>query len=396
VLQIDPCSSGLAGVAVGEPVAAADRVEDVGTTRRPRAAGSGSVTVIPVSGAVRAAWTVDGFRAAVLAVTRTKDTDTGGTCQALVGVGTLVAPADRIENPWADVGPPGTATASFTVAGFLEAEVPARAVRVVNAVFFAALTVAQHTDARSGGLAGVAVGESVAAADGIEDLTADSRAGLAKSLAVAFAVFPATVGVAWTVGVGGAVVEVALTVAQHTDARSGGLAGVAVGEPVAAADGVPDVRASGRDLLTSTRPTAISDIPGAVLVPVATLVRGARSRLVLAGFVALTAEPIGRRVGATPVRTGCRWRQAAYEERAELEDGVGDIVVAVVVAVGGVGTGRPRASGEERIEIEDPIADVEVAVLVGVATAKRRLGATAVSGDERRRGQDHDQRRHDQ
>jgi len=325
VLQIDPCSSGLAGVAVGEPVAAADRVEDVGTTRRPRAAGSGSVTVIPVSGAVRAAWTVDGFRAAVLAVTRTKDTDTGGTCQALVGVGTLVAPADRIENPWADVGPPGTATASFTVAGFLEAEVPARAVRVVNAVFFAALTVA-----------------------------------------------------------------------QHTDARSGGLAGVAVGEPVAAADGVPDVRASGRDLLTSTRPTAISDIPGAVLVPVATLVRGARSRLVLAGFVALTAEPIGRRVGATPVRTGCRWRQAAYEERAELEDGVGDIVVAVVVAVGGVGTGRPRASGEERIEIEDPIADVEVAVLVGVATAKRRLGATAVSGDERRRGQDHDQRRHDQ
>jgi len=89
--------------------------------------------------------------------------------------------------------------------------------------------------------------------------------------------------------------------------------------------------------------------------------------------VRLARERLARRI-VTVVRIRSRRSIPADETIAEEKDGIGEVLLAVVVAVGSRDARDEPATAEESIENRDDVGEIGVAVVVRIASMEERWG----------------------
>ena len=375
----------LAVVVVGVPITAADRAEDADAGLGAGAAGTlaAAVTVALVAELPVLAGAVLSARLG-LARALVGDVCAGAGADAVVAVGVAVTAADGGEDQRAAIRPRSTLALLGAHRRGLGAILIAPALGVVAATVVG-VAGARVGDAapRRGGLSDVAVGVAVAAADRVEEVDADVRAGLTDAglaagtgrLEAELTVFAATVVVTLAGGL--------LAGAARLEAHPGGPARaiVGVGVAVAAADRVEDADAdlgTGRALaLPATGVGALAIFAVAAVAVAATDVGPTRS-------VGGHRHPGGGRDAGVAVGVAVAATDGVVDQRADLRPRAADALAAaiagvphaeltigaVIVAVAHVGLVFALAPVEDAGPRRGGLADV--AVVVAVAAADRR------------------------
>jgi len=240
----DAASGGLAGVAVGVSVAAANRVEDIGAGIRPRCADPFTIAVAFTLGAIEIAGTVGVSRAAFVSALATMvDGDTGGSRFAGISVSTSVTAAHRGEDVRANIRPRAADAGAIAVTFRFGTIKTTRTILVSLAPPCFTPSAMGDAHAALRGDARIAVRLSIATADRIEDIRTHGRLLAADTAALTIAILFSTIEIIRAIIVGSAEIRSALPGMGDIDAGLRGEAGVLVGHTVTAAHRILDERA---------------------------------------------------------------------------------------------------------------------------------------------------------
>jgi len=194
------------------------------------------------------------------------DIDAGHRCRAGVTVGRSVATADGIELECAELRPSLAHTHGGRVAIQFITILGGPAIFIGSAPRRCTGTTMVDIDASRRRVAGIVVGNTVAAADRIKDVGTGDGSHTADPRAVAVTCLLGAIAVFRTIRIGPAFLDNDTWPAViDVDAGSGGVTCIAVGQPVAAAHGIPNVRTSGRPLPADTAAVAVAIPLGAVM-----------------------------------------------------------------------------------------------------------------------------------